>query len=197
MNKEYFVEKCQENKCLRKCKIIKSCKNISRQERCFEKYNNKKVKDLSEKIQTDIEKKEEQEKIKKINVFVKERDGSCLVTKLLTKKEIHFLNYNFVDWKFLNKKEDCAHILPQTSFEETKYDPENIFLCGRFFHERLDGYLDLITGLFVGKEGRKKQIEKIMRENKYWKQKDTYDGFEQKKTINKRRNERTSLFSDK
>jgi hypothetical protein len=164
---EEFKKTCQEKHCPRYQAKANNCKLESKQERCFQK-----IKIKQEEIS------EEKNKLKEIKTQIRIRDKStCLVLKCLTINELNlFIELNKKNlWQ--NSRKDNAHILPQSKYPEFKYDVDNIFTCGRFFHSRLDNYQDLITGVFIGDEGRKKWIEKIMIRNNLWSEDMTYDKF--------------------
>lgn len=168
MEKDKFLKTCDVF-CLRYGSLppAKNCSTIFKKERCYEKY--------LEKVNNSSQKKI-------VNKKINERDKNfCLVLKILSPEEFNnFINSNsYVLWKI--RKKDKAHILPKSIYPQFEFDEDNIITISRLFHERLDNYQDLLTEKFIGDNGRKKWIERIMKENKFWDENMTYDMFLQNK----------------
>jgi len=170
-DKDNFIKTC-DFFCLRNRGLppAKNCSSIYKRERCYEKY---------------LEKLEKQTKKQKIDKKINERDKSlCALLKILTPEEFNnFINNNNTNVLWKIRKKDNAHILPKSSYPEFAFDMDNIVVLSRLFHERLDNYQDPLTGIFIGKEGRKKWFERIMKENRIWDENMTYDKFLEKKII--------------
>lgn len=176
-----FIEYCNKGKCLRKYKIGNNCSKSFKQESCFRKFEKQKLVKSKKQDNLSIEKKERNLYQQMINREVEIRDKYCLVTNILDNDQKRDLTNQYGSYIFSSVK-DCAHILPKNLYPTLRYDKDNIILINRFFHERLDKFLDLITGEYIGLEGKKRWIEKIMQGNGLWDSSYSYDKFESDKT---------------
>jgi hypothetical protein len=99
-----------------------------------------------------------------------------LSVEILTPDEIAIVEKQNGYW-LNNKFIDGAHIIPRSTLPSQIYNRDNVVLIGRFFHSRLDNYLDLITGEFIGQDGMALWWTRIMQQNRRWDEGYTYWDF--------------------
>jgi hypothetical protein len=143
-----FQQSCNNKKCLRNTIYnAKTCKQIGKQERCYEKYLRKTDKD-KEKRQVIIEDKEWKEALD----IVHKRDKTCTIWKILTIKEREYIiNNHFEDYRWLSKTLDGAHIFGRNNVK-LKYNADNVLLINRYFHRLLTDHKDPVTQKGLSKE---------------------------------------------
>lgn len=170
---EDFKIKCNKGYCTRGTIKSKVCVKESKQDLCYKKY----LAQQEKKKETWKEVDYEWEELKR-NILI--RDESCVVSKILTKEEILAVEKQEGFWlnaKFL----DGAHVIPRATLPSCIYDETNVVIMGRFFHSRIDKYLDLVTGEYIGAEGCYNWWTRIMQQNGYWVDGYTYYDFKKEK----------------
>jgi hypothetical protein len=169
ISQDDFIEKCKQGRCLRQTLKSKQCEKEYKQKQCYNKYVDKKTKEWE---RDHTEKDYRWEELKEA---LKLRDISCLFTKIATFEELRILEQNENWW--LSRFIDGAHLIPRSMASRIIYDIDNVILLNRHSHTRLDNFLDLVTGEFIGLEGKKRWIERIMHENKLWDLNYSYEDF--------------------
>jgi len=144
-----FKEKCNGKYCPRGPRTkSKSCKNDSKQERCFLKYE--KVQNSQKEKQFVVD--DAWEDLKKL---VWGRDGGeCQLWKILTKEERLFVITNYMDDFSMLNTLDVAHIKGKGAYPALKYEISNVTLIRRFFHSLLDTHKHPVTRKTINKEER-------------------------------------------
>lgn len=174
---DQFIKQCNLKNCTRKAKFGKSCFMNYKQARCYEKYLQS-IQKSQIKFETKVKEKgkeiEDNTNFKKLILI---RDKICMIDKILSTNEKEILFESFGESIFKNKFLDIIHILDRNHYPQFEFDLDNVFLGGRFFHERLDNYQDLITGEIIGKDGKQYWIERIMKGNNLWALDMSYDKF--------------------
>jgi hypothetical protein len=168
ISQDEFIERCKQGKCLRQTLKSKQCEKENKQKQCYTKYHDKKTKEY-EKDHIDY-------KWEELKAEIKLRDQSCLVIKILTTQELKIVEKQEGFW-LSQKYLDGCHIISRSQSPANIYNKNNVVLISRFFHQRLDQGLDLITGEFIGFEGSKRWWERILWENNLWDKSFTYDEF--------------------
>jgi len=161
LSEQQFILKCIEGKCTHRNLKSKQCQIERKQKKCYEKYIEKKKKEFDKAFN---EKDYKWEDLKE-NIILRD-NNECQCYKILTKEEIKIVEKQEGFW--LQKRIDGAHIIPRLTAPNHIYNENNVILLGRFFHSRIDSYLDLISGEFIGLDGSALWWTRIMRENKRW-----------------------------
>lgn len=157
-----FQKKCLNKKCSLRRKVNSACQTASKQERCYNVYLDRLIKQ-QEKLNSF-----DDYKWKELKEEIKLRDNNqCLALKILTLDEIRKVEIQDDYW-LSQKYIDGAHIIPRSSCPSQIYNKNNVILLGRFFHSRIDNYKDLITGEDIGLEGSAVWWTRIMHGNKLW-----------------------------
>lgn len=168
---EDFMNKCKQGRCLGQTIKSKVCQKESKQEDCYKKYVKQQEKKYEKQF---VDKDYEWESLKD---EIKLRDNNqCMVMKILTIQQIKEVEKQDGFW-LSQKYLDGAHIIPRATCPQHVYNRKNVLLVSRFFHTRLDNYLDLISGEFIGMEGMALWWTHIMRMNKRWPDNYTYWNF--------------------
>ncbi len=178
---EDFITDCLKGFCNRKTMYnAKTCKTESKHKVCYKKYCEKIEKDKQKLkfkgFNSSYEIIEKDYKWEELKEYIKDRDVTCLVSKILTPDEIAIVEKQNGYW-LNNKFIDGAHIIPRSTLPSQIYNRDNVVLIGRFFHSRLDNYLDLITGEFIGQDGMALWWTRIMQQNRRWDEGYTYWDF--------------------
>jgi hypothetical protein len=137
---------------------------------------------LDKKERGEIIEYEVDEKWVEFRAQIIERDKECLVWKILTLNErSYILKCFYAEFMSLNKILDVAHIISRSESPKLIYDFDNVFLCSRYFHSLLDQYKDLVTRMPIKNADRIKWINRLMQENKVWKENYNYEKFWEEK----------------
>jgi len=145
---EEFCDYCNKEKCLRKTIRSKKCELLFKQEICYKKFLNQKEKVFNRYV----------DKVKKEMDFTKmvhERDETCRIWNILTKKEKTYILQNFFDeYVELSKQLDVAHIISRSNNPSLIKEESNVVLMSRYFHQLLDEMKHPITGKNITTEER-------------------------------------------
>jgi len=159
---QQFIDNCLSDKCIFRNLKSKQCYTEKKQKRCYEKYVEKRKKQFDKSLEKDWR----WEDLKQ-NIIIRD-NNECQCYKILNKEEIKIVEKQEGFW--LQRHLDGAHIIPRLSAPNHVYNENNVILLGRFFHSRIDSYLDLISGEFIGLDGAALWWTRIMRANKRWKE---------------------------
>lgn len=166
-----FKEKCNKGFCSRQTMKSKQCLKESKQELCYDKWKAK----LNHIAEKRVIKDDEDIEWKMLKESILMRDGCCLMEKIMTAEERSIVEKQEGYW--LQKYKDGAHLISRSESPKHIYLESNVIILGRFFHQRLDNYYDLITGEQKDFACKKYWITRIMQQNGYWKEGYTYDDF--------------------
>lgn len=136
----------------------KTCNRDSKQERCFEKYEEK------EKKRFVVDQEYNSFVVKVWNETFEEgytgfstRDkweNYCQLWAVLSEQERNYIKENYKDDLWLAKNLDVCHIREKDIRPDLKYDPDNGVIIGRYFHSLLDSYRHPVTRKSITKEER-------------------------------------------
>lgn len=180
---DIFIADCLKGFCNRNTMYNnKTCKTPSKHESCYKKYleqierKQKKLKFKGFNSTPNYDIVDKDYRWEELKAYIKERDIICMAYKILTPDELSIVEKQ-EGWWLNNKFLDGAHIVPRSTLPAHIYNRDNVILLGRFLHSRIDNYLDLVTGEFIGQQGSADWWTRIMQSNKRWPNNYTYWDF--------------------
>jgi hypothetical protein len=187
-----FQTDCKRSTCNRHAFQSVNCKLSKKQERCYyawiktqQKKSDKlqkKIDDIKEKFQKflngeidlEFEVDDKYEDFRKqvwlrdcgiFDGISKKKDWKkyCRIWNILTDEEKKYFDEHYSETAWINENLDVCHIEERSSHPELKYVSDNTTICGRFFHSRLDSYVNPVYNINITKEERKEWFENAKR----------------------------------
>ena len=152
-----FQKRCEKGACSRNTIISGRCLKIQKQKRCYDKWLNKLIKEITS---------ENNEEENKFISEVLERDKrKCWLWEVLTQEQKQFILEVYpYEYAHLSKILDVCHIVPRSQSKNLKYDIDNVIICSRYFHTLLDKLKHPVTQSNISSDERRDWFLRAYRE---------------------------------